>query len=272
MFTATSILTASPPAIPGLVAHWDAQEGITLNSSGEVEVWADKSGNYYFANAPSGREPGYSQSIADINDKNAVSFYRTGTAANNPYLQIQSGSGYVAGADHPWVEPVKDNSRTIVAVGRTTTITAGTWGAWITQGGGARTSVSFNFQQYPEGEINFASDNYANGGVRDNAGTYENDVFYTAINGWSSWEDAYTDPGSNARIRVNGVESTADAWGSAPALPTRANPRMSLFIDEGNNSAYIAADIAEMIIYDHLLTDSECEAVEAYLRTKYNHY
>ena len=47
---------------------------------------------------------------------------------------------------------------------------------------------------------------------------------------------------------------------------------MSLFIDIGDNSAYVAADIAEIIVYDSKLSTDDCKTLEDYLRTKYRHY
>jgi len=256
----------SPKDIDGLVAWWDAGQGITLNS--DVETWADQSGNGYYANAfGSARQPGYSSSIADINNKPAVSFYRTGTATNNSYLQIQdnvSGSG----ADKTWVPADINNTRTVVTVGRTTTITPGTWGAWLTQGDNGRRSVSVNFQQYPDGYINFATDCYANGGYKDTSQAYSNNVFYTAIWGWEDWQTRAT----GAYLRVNGDDKAISSWGSPPATPTTSNPRMSLFIDAGSDPAYVAADIAEMIIYDSKLSTADCELLEEYLQKKYGHY
>jgi len=273
MFTAFTQQTLSPPSINAeVVCWWDANTGITLNSSGEVEVWADKGGNKYFANAPSGREPFLSQSIDDINGYNAVSFYRTGTATSNPYLQIQSGSGYIAGADYPWVEPFEDNSRTIIMVGRTTRIVNGTWGAWLTQGDNGRQSVSVNFQQYPDDYINFATDCYANGGFKASSPDYDNGTFYTAVWSWDDWDASQATPDVNGYLRVNGVDKGISSWGSSPALPTRSNPRMSLFIDAGNDSAYASYDVAEIIVYRGSLPTGSVALVEDYLQNKYGHY
>lgn len=257
----------SPLNISGLVAWWDANQGITATGT-DIEVWADQSGNGYYANANTGREPTLLTSIAAINNKNAVSFFRTGTAANNPYLQIQDAAGFNVGTDKTWVPANINNTRTVITVGRTTTLGNLTWGAWLTQGDNARRSVSVNFQQYPDNYINFATDNYANGGYRDESQAYSNNTFYTAIWGWSDWQTRST----NAYLRVNGSNKTIANWGSDPDTPTTSNPRMSLFIDIDQNDAYIAADIAEMIIYDSKLSTGDCELLEDYLKTKYGHY
>ena len=268
---AVSAIPFSPSDIAGMVAWWDAQTGITATGT-DIEVWADQSGNGYYANADTGREPTLLSNIAAINNLKAVSFTRTGAAANNAYLQIQDAAGFGVGSDKAWVPANINNTRTIVTVGRTTTIQGGTWGAWLTQGGAGRTSVSFNFQQYPDGYINFATDNYANGGFKDTSNVYSNNTFYTAISGWSDWQNAQATPATYAKLRVNGSAKTATSWGSAPNTPTTANPRMSLFVDIGQNDAYIAADIAELIIYDSMLSDGDCALLETYLQDKYGHY
>ena len=257
----------APTDISGLVAWWDAQQGMTLSGT-DIQVWADQSGNGYYANADTGREPTLLTNVSDINNLNAVQFTRTGTASNNPYLQIQDASGFGVGSDKTWVPADINNTRTVVAVGRTTTITGGTWGAWLTQGDNSRRSVSVNFQQYPDGYINFATDCYANGGYKDTSQAYTNNTFYTAIWGWSDWSTRATD----AYLRVNGSNKTISSWGSPPSTPTTANPRMSLFIDAGANDAYIAADIAEMIVYDSKLSTDDCQLLEEYLQGKYGHY
>lgn len=259
--------TFTPASISGLVAWWDAQQGTTTTGT-DLEVWADQSGNGFYANADTGREPTLTSNIAAIKNNSAVSFTRTGTAASNPYLQIEDASGFGVGSDKPWVPANINNTRTVIIVGRTTTTTAGTWGAWLTQGGGGRTSVSVNFQQYPDGYINFATDNYANGGYKDTSQAYTNNVFYTAVWGWSDWATRAT----GAYLRVNGNDKSISNWGSAPSTPTTANPRMSLFIDIGANDAYIAADIAEIIVYDSKLSTTDCRLLEDYLRSKYRHY
>lgn len=274
MFTPTAIFAKqageapfTPASISGLVAWWDASQNITATGT-DIEVWEDLSGNGYYANADTGREPHLSQSIAAINGYDAVSFFRTGTGTNNPYLQIQDAAGFGVGSNKAWVPADINNTRTIFIVGRTTTITAGTWGAWLTQGVGGRQSVSVNFQQFPDGYINFATDCYANGGFKDTSQAYSNNTFYTACWGWSDWETRST----GSYLRVNGVDKSISDWGSAPLTPTTSNPRMSLFIDSTTDSAYIAGDMAELIIYDSKLSTSDCELLEDYLKTKYGHY
>jgi len=258
----------SPTDIAGIVAWWDAQQGITATGT-DIEVWADQSGNGFYANANTGREPTLTSNIAAINNLSAVSFTRTGTPANNPYLQIQDAAGFGVGSDKIWVPANINNTRTVVAMGRTTTLGPGnTWGAFLTQGDNSRRSVSVNFQQFGRAYINFATDNYANGGYEDTSAAYSNNTFYTAIWGWSDWATRST----GAYLRVNGVDKSISDWGSAPSTPTTANPRMSLFIDIASNPAYIAADIAEMIVYDSKLSTADCQLLESYLQTKYGHY
>lgn len=276
MFTATTFIAPAftPKKIGGLVAWWDASQNITATGT-DIETWEDLSGNGYYANADTGREPHLSQSIDDINGYDAVSFFRTGTGANNPWLRIEDTAGFGVGSTKTWVPADINNTRTIFIVGRTTTLTSGTWGAWLAQGDDGRRAVSVNFQQFPDGYINFATDNYANGGFKDTSQSYNNNEFYTACWGWSDWQLSQATPSTYGKLRVNGDGKTISSWGSAPSTPTENNPQMSMFIDDSDvnvDGAFISGDMAEMIIYDSFLSDADCAKVETYLQNKYGHY
>jgi len=267
MFTPTSFYTGfEPNSVDGLILWFDAQEGIT-ESSGDVSQWVDRSDNgFYATQSTAGNQPFLSESIAQINGKNAVRFEN----ASSNFMDIVD----VTGSSKPWVETSLDNSHTIFVVTKQYTTTTNHYGVYITQGDNARRSVGWGPQTFPNNYISWGTDNYASGGFRvsgsSTTGPFTAQKWYTGVVSWKNWEDAQANATSGS-IRVNGEEYTTETWNSAPATPTTTNPRLGRFIDT-STTAHLNADMAELIVYTGSLETSDIEKIENYLRVKYARY
>jgi hypothetical protein len=266
MFTPFAYFDTGAPFLPTDVANleiwWDAQQGITL-SGADVALWADQSGNNYFATqSVAARRPFYSSSIDAINDLNAIQFNNV----DEEFMDIV-GSNNVT---KPWVAANINNSFTMFVVTNQTTQTVGHYGVYITQGGSSRTSVGWGPQTYPDGFISYGTDNYAAGGGKVSGSAVNNPFttasWNTAMVQWSDWAVR-----TSTSFRVNGVAYNGVQWGSAPNTPSTANPRLGRFVDAGGDS-HLNAFVAELIVYTGSVSLANIIKVEDYLRTKYKHY
>jgi len=255
----------SPVDIEGLVVWFDAQAGIT-ESSGEISQWADQSGNGFFATqSVAADQPFLSQSISEINNKNAVRFQST----NTEFMDIVDSSGTAK----PWQNGGINNSHTMFVVTNQKSAFSNAYGVYITQGDNGRRSVGWGPQTFPDNYISFGVDNYAAGGLRisgSSAPLFSIDTWYTTMVSWTDWQAAQQNADSGS-YRVNGVDYTSEPWGSAPGTPTTTNPRLGKFID-GATAAHLNADVAELIVYTGSLSSDEIQQVEDYLQSKYGHY
>lgn len=255
-FVKTTTITSSfsPSDITGLLAWWDAQTGVTTSGS-DVTTWADQSGNGNDAEqATAANRPILTSSLAEINNKNAIKF----NDVNVEFLSYQDSlfNGNI------------NNSRTIFVVSKIDVNAFNDYGTFISEGGGGRTSVSVGPHQYATTEniLNWATDNYAAGGVRTNVEFTENQWYITSWQ-WTDWADRAT-----TSIYVNNSSSAAlTTWGSAPLTPSTGSRNIGNFLDSGADSC-INGMIAEIIVYSGSLSSANRESVREYLNTKYNIY
>lgn len=255
----------SPVDIEGLVVWFDAQEGIT-ESGGDISQWEDQSGNGYFATqSTAADQPSLSQSIAEINNKNAVTF----VSSNTEFMDIVDSGGTAK----PWQLGDINNSHTMFVVTNQKTAAGSAYGVYITQGDNGRRSVGWGPQTFPDNYISFGADNYAAGGLKvsgSDAPLFSTGTWYTTMISWTDWQAAQQNADSGS-FRVNGTTYTSLPWGSAPAAPTTSNPRLGKFIDAAA-AAHLNADVAELIVYTGSLSSGDIEKVEDYLQNKYGHY
>lgn len=227
----------------GLLAHFDASIGITLNGSSEVTAWADKSGNgnHLVQSSPTSL-PQITNNF--IRGRPVVSF------TNNDILVNDSISHSATAWTFIFVSSLVDIQGEEAA-----RIMGG-----IRFAGGVR--WGFNMGKSAGDGLGYAG---AGGGTNIGPGEYvAPNVFRirTYLKSASRWK-VY----SNGKQFAN---SSADA--SNPTSPMGISIGTESNLIPGNEGAQAQAlrgNIAEVIIYSREITESERADVELYLRAKY---
>ena len=234
----TGLLPASLPALEDLNLWLKPDVGVTKDANALVSVWTDASGHGNNATSRSGSEPTWTASA--INGHPVLHF--DGAAS---YLQLPSGfSDFTQGM-------------TALVVARPTN--TGAWQRFFDIGNGA-------------GVDNLYLARYGTG----------NDLAYAAFNGGSqatflSSPGVLTLNACQLLEVVHGTTGTVTTYkngkqaGQGGAATINNVVRSSGFIGKSNwsSDALFQGDIAEVVLFNHTLTDAERQIWESYLNTKY---
>jgi len=239
-------------AIPqsGLSLWLKADAGVTLSGS-NVTAWADQSGNGRNA-SPVDVNPTYNSS--DLNSKPTISLSSV-AGGTNKSLQISGNpmgasgaTGFVVNYVDPAVFPVDG------------------------EGGNANGALLGNFgsaengSHWPYGLVGTGSvyDSFATDTRKDNLG------LPAGITSWNIYSVYSQD--NDYKLFCNGTEfyfDNANVYSNAIANST------SLYIGMQNNAGsdqIFKGKVAEIVVYNRVLTTPERQQVEAYLNTKYAIY
>jgi len=231
---------AANPSLPagGLALWLKADAGVTANGSGNVSQWVDQSPSGHIATQTTG-----------TNEPQLVSDAATG----KPALQF-SGNQWISGGD---LIPAGDDI-TIITVDKTSDTSSFTIAASLgtytsTADNGAVRGVGYRDNQ-PEFDL-------ANGSSQAGAAppTGVSNINTTTFSRSSGNVSFYTNSALSATGTISGVSATNLTPG---------------FIVGGASwsSNYWSGAISEVLVYDHVLSESDQEEAEGYLADKYGLY
>lgn len=235
LFEGVSVLTHVPQRDAGLKLWLRADVGVE-RISGAVSLWADQSG--------SGND------------------VFQGTAGNRPTYQVGVINGQPVvrfnGTSHTLVSAaaIKPSNITVMAVYRPTaagtspTLISQSYNVSATNGWGLRAGANSNLVPYADLNINATA-------------TTTSSATTTALN--SAHLLAATYDGAERKIYLGGVLKATTAVAGSLSYGTATVFRVGSYL--GNN--YFNGDLAEVLVYDRALSDSERNEVEAYLYAKY---
>jgi len=238
----------SPANLSGLSLWLKADAGVTLSGS-NVTAWADQSGNGRHASSVD-VDPTYNSS--DLNGKPTISLSSVAVGENqslsidgNP-MGASGATAFVVNYVDPAVFSVDD------------------------EGGDANGALLGNFgsaengSHWPYGLANSVYDSFATDLRKGGLG------LPTGITNWNIYSVYSQD--NDWKIFCNGTEfyfDNANVYSNAIANDT------SLYIGMQNNSGsnqIFKGKVAEVVVYNRVLTTPERQQVEAYLNTKYAIY
>ena len=239
---AESVYTTPGDTIPmtGLWAWYDAALGVTGTST--VTAWADQSGNARTLTATGGQEPALDLSV--INSLPAISTVGTSgtkmlyTAANFPDVLTTGCTVFVVGSQD--------------SVGGS----VDSFGTWLGAGG-------FSNMQLRRGGTSSSGFGSIEGAVSSATTTLE--VTAVPENTFVTVRLLNTGLGINSLCFNDGIEEVNISDNSAYA----ATP-LTIFKTVAGSAG--RKKMAEIIIYNRVLTAPEVDIVELYLQTKYAHY
>jgi hypothetical protein len=243
--------------VPGLGLYWWLKaDAVTLNGA-TVSSWNDSGPNNWPATqATVANQPTYVASNSAANNKPTISFNGTtnilATANNAVPL-----TGYA--------------DLTIFAVAAGSSATA-TIGGPNNHGGDDHTMLRFieNGGAWGNGLFNIVQQGV---NVWYAAGTNHPNSAYnrTATAAWMVYDNTRDQTGAGLETwRINGATvATNPSFAGAPGSATILNENGGVNIGAWAGGSCWAGDIAEIIIYNRALSDSERQAVEAYLTAKY---
>lgn len=223
------------PVLSGLYAHFKA-DSLALSDGAEVTTWTSEVGSYAFS-ATSTYKPTYIASSA-LNGK--------------PVVRNVSGYKYM---DMNGALPnVADFSTFIVGKATSTSQDADALIIGSIGSSGPRYNLNYGWAyRQMSGLVLYQLDNMFGGQV--NLGFNSTDPFIVGHT---------LDHGIQSQTYLNGVKkSTYNGAG----IGSGENGNLRILGKPGSNQ--FRGDIAEIIIYDRVLTDSEVSSVQSYLATKY---
>jgi hypothetical protein len=229
------IIPFSPTDIIGLKLWLDAGQGVTKDGSNYVSQWADQSGNGN--NASQGTAANQPLYVASgLNSKPVISFDGINDYLIGTVLPIGAGSFTVF----------------IIQRLRTTTHTA-SCSFLISIAGVSKFSLYMQYTDYYA--FSFSKGLYIN-----SSPSAYNNVFFL-------WETT----------KILNTSITQHINGSQKSTSTNATITSSFVDDKYYLNYYVEGsigeyDIAEVLVYDSALSDTDRQRVENYLNTKYNIY
>jgi hypothetical protein len=246
----TSSTTFTPASISGLSLWLDASSGITAEDGGAIASWTDRSGKGNNAvQATAGNRPLY-RATGGPNNKPCVEF----ASANSQYLTADgvasafSGTGrtYTLCTVHIFTDLVTGDDQALYTLTSSTTSASERW---------------TTYPEYPTYEAIWETDDDGTPQELSRSAEMTADTFYINMlryNGAS---------GQNIDFYFNGVvEKVGEGTGTAHTLD-----KFSIGAKATDPVTY-AADLklAEMIVYDSVLSDENVALLGDYLGTKYN--
>jgi len=220
----------------GLCVWLDASRGVETGSGGAVTAWRDLSGNGHDATAP-----GAAPTLVDgeLQGKPVVHF------AGSQYLELPAPDDLgILSQDYEMFLVARSSA------GSVQFLIGGTYEHYEIHLNG-----SPGARYIPNGYVSDpdASDLGASGAFTDG----EAHIFAARLLGGDDYHGV---------VRVDGLDSTDLTDGDDRSA---ANGALQLGRRAGGTPYYLTGDIAEVLIYDHELTDAEREAVEQYLHSKW---
>lgn len=220
------------PISNGLVLHLDASDAMTVESNGgKVAEWRDKSGdNNHFVQNSNNNRPSYSNGIIQFNPNPKQ--YLIGNS-NLSGLEFLTNSG---------------GNFTVFVVGNSSSPDNG-WSTYLSHY--MTTKTAFLFGRNTSGEIEANGNNSV---YRLRANTNNSLNYYSLQNS-----------GGSVSLWING------AFSKTLAFSNSNEEGGHIYIGAGYNgtSNYLDGSIAEIIVYDRVLTSTERTQIEAYLKSKW---
>ena len=231
----------APTDIAGCKLWLDAGVGVT-ETGGAVSAWADQSGNNRYAYQNTGaQQPNVVSNV--LNGKPVI---RVSSAIPNQFMWLNGGAFYTA-CTMFYVYKKLSVSSFMKLLGST--------------GAAPVTSTTLL-------------------GTVD----YGNDSFYLSVGSYKYLVDLATNPNNYSSF----VTMTTTSTGSGASVKMYRNNLSTptsvavpgtgsfyldgLFLSGYVGGTYPSGDLAEVIFYDNVISDTDRGLVEAYLKTKYNHY
>jgi hypothetical protein len=191
-------------------------------------------------------------------------------AVSTVYLNGYSGSYFPGSVAIKWFDYTTDiwdigsglNASTVTAVFYPDLAQGGNYGSFVSQGGGGKTSVLCCPQSYPNASIQWATDNYANGGRRT-VGTSALNQWYKVTWTWSDWQTR-----STTKIYLSNVEQSSQDWNGAPNPVAGGNRYIGRALDFGVD-AITSGTLMELLVWRRVLSSNELADVNNVLNTKY---
>lgn len=265
MIPLSSAVAAAPNTYPGLVLWLDAGDpdgnGVTADNpadGADLVSWMDKSGNNNHAMVSAGQNAGayVSDPLEMINGRPVIRFSRVNSLTGSVYN--------VASLD---IRAVNMEDITIFTVYRARSVPAGHHGLWGNDNG----SWDRFFLPFHQGFGDGVDDGLASKGpaeqgeVVGDAGQVGAVRLLTAVYDGSVNGGVNNGPVDGSTVYFDGVQITSftDSTDAGAA-------QSSFFIGlDGDDGAY-DGDIAEMVIYDRVLSPEEFTEVTRHLAQKYN--
>ncbi|RKY05753.1 MAG: hypothetical protein DRP56_08645, partial [Planctomycetota bacterium] len=104
-----------------------------------------------------------------------------------------------------------------------------------------------------------------NGGMRTFNESFEQNTFHIG-----TWQMTTTDTYGTASFWLDGTAGTQKAVGNPTGFSNLEDDGYTVGAGHGGGFQYLYGDIAEIILYDRVLTSAEMDAVNAYLEDKYD--
>jgi len=256
----STVYTPVNPPISGYKLWLDAADTSTITSSGSaVTQWADKSGNgYVFTQGTSGRRP--STGVNTLNNKNVLTYDGVddgliSTATSSTWNFFHNGSSYTVFS--VFKPRVIDNSKTYGVLSTNWNGSSANKGFNLGMAPGASTQEYNYFIPQSGGVYNIANQ----GGVLEAITTIRTDVIQPGNSSASRW-NLYINNGALAQYnqRSSGT-STADA-------------DFTLQVGAAYDASTGSLDgyLAEILVYQSVLSVADRLSVTTYLNTKWGVY
>jgi Chitobiase/beta-hexosaminidase C-terminal domain/Concanavalin A-like lectin/glucanases superfamily/Fn3 associated len=230
---ASTVLQASPQL-------WlRADNGVTTSGGSNVTSWADISGNNNTATGAPGTQPTWLSEA--INGLPAVSF----TSASTQYLSLPAGFSSFNGA-------------TILAVLQPTTLSTGQH--FIDLGnGGASNDIRFE-ENNSSGSLYFAIYNgTTNGDISSSS---------TLVAGTTGIATAVQNGSGTGTLFYNGAQVGSGSLNN-PNSVSRSNNYIGRWAGSGSSTYCFNGEIAELIVFNTVLSPTQLEAIQGYLSTRW---
>jgi hypothetical protein len=245
---ATPSSSFAPTDLSGLQAWWKSGVGVTLNST-TVSEWDDQSGNgNNLTQGTAANQPTYNSTDASWNGLASISF-----DGSNDFLKAHSLAAMFQGTDLPYT--------IVTAVKRGA---GGTYrfllGSNDSVAGNAQNAVGQRYNSTDEYVI-YRRDSANNSAVTEK-GTANNNAVIIRWQNSGTVAEVYVN-GSSVGSGANdvGVLSSQDIF-SLGAFPTGTTTAANFYL----------GDVAEVVVYNRLLTAGEQTQIENYFRTKFATY
>jgi len=221
--------TSDLPVLSGLVLDLDANK-LALSDNDAVATWADESGLGNDATqATAGSRPTYKTNILN----------------GNPVVRFDGTDDYLS-------------------VGNATAIVDFTGGHVVVVATVTSLQDSFILAHFtPDTNDRFYINITSAGKVLTGLGNKIGAESVSTITAGNSYVFEMAWDGSNVKLYIDGVEEASDAYTHDPA----ASSGLDLGRASNSGDRYIHADIAQIAIYDQILTTQEREDVKDYLTT-----
>lgn len=214
----------------GLKLWLRADSGVTVDGSSYVTNWNDQSGT-----GNHGTASGTAKPLLVTNTLNGQSVLRF------------DGNDYLSVPDHASLKPAQI---TVIAVGKQT---VNNWSGFAIKTTSTSWNNGYGMMILPgSGLRGFWANHFTNGGTTGNFSQNTNSLLIGSYNL------------QQVRYWINGTEQTPKAYTSAISHATTP-----LYIGSQAGSYGVNGDIAEVLIYDRVLTDSERKEIEGYVYARY---